>query len=80
MANGAIPAPHSGATSSRGKQASVPCANFGPNVLSSTRQRGQETCLKKAPRTPANNSGKRNLAVMQYADKQYNSDESPEPQ
>jgi len=80
LANGAIPAPDSGPTSSPGKQASVPCANLGTRVLSSSRQRGQGTDLKKAPRTPANNSGKRNLAVMQEADEPYSSDESPEPQ
>ena len=38
------------------------------------------TDLKKAPRTTANNSGKRNLVVMPESDKPYSSDESPEPQ
>jgi len=80
LANGAIPAPDSGPTSSPGKQASLPYANLGTRVLSSSRPRGQGTNLKKAPRTPANNSGKRNLAVMQEADEPYSSDESPEPQ
>ena len=80
LAKGAILAPDSGPTSSPGKQACVPCANLGTRVLSSSRQRGQATDLKKAPRTPANNGGKRNLAVMQEADKPYSSDESPEPQ
>jgi len=80
LANGAIPAPDSGPTSSPGKQASVPCANLGTRVLSSSRQRGQATDLNKAHRTPPNNSGKRNLAVMQEADEPYSSNESPEPQ
>ena len=48
--------------------------------MSSSRQRGQGTDLKKALRAPANNSGKRNLAVMQEADEPYSLDESPEPQ
>ena len=61
-------------------QASVPCANLGTGVLGSSSQRGQETDLKKAPRTPANNSAKRNMAVMQQAEEPYISDESPEPQ
>jgi len=65
LANGMIPAPDSGPTSSPCKQASVPCANLDTHVLSSSRQRGQATDLKKASRTPANNSGKCNLAVMQ---------------
>ena len=38
LANGAIPARDSGPTSSPGKQASVPCANLGTRVLSSSRQ------------------------------------------
>ena len=80
FADGAIPAPDSGPTSSPSKQASVPCANLGTHVLSSSRQRGQVTDLKKAPRTPANNCGKHNLVVMQEADKPYSLDESPEPQ
>jgi len=80
LAKGAIPAPDSGPTSSPRKQASVPCANLGTRVLSSSRERGQGTDLKEAPRTSANNSGKRNLAVMQEADEPYSSDESPEPQ
>jgi len=81
MAKRAIQAPDSGPTSSPspGKQASVPCANLGTRVSSSSRQRGQATDLKKAPRTPANNSGKCNLAIMQEADEPYSSDESPEP-
>jgi len=79
LANGVILAPDSGPTSSPGTAASVPSANLGTGVLSSSRQRGQATALKKAPRTPANNSGKRNIAVMQEADKPYSSDESPEP-
>jgi len=37
------------------------------------------TDQKKAPQTPANTSGKRNLAVMQEANELYSSDESPEP-
>ena len=80
LAKGVILALDSGPTSSPGKQASVPCANFGTRVLSSSIQREQATDLKKAPRTPANNGGKRNLAVMQEADKPYSSDESPDPQ
>jgi len=80
FANGAIPALDSGPTSSSGKQASVPCANLGPRVLSSSRERRQGTDLKQAPWTPANNSGKRNLVVMQEADEPYSSDECPEPQ
>ena len=75
-----IPAPDSGPTSSPGKLASVPCANLGTCVLSSSRQRGQATDLKKAPRKLANNSGKRNLAVMQEVDEPYSSHESPEPE
>jgi len=79
LANGAIPAPESSPTSSPGKQAYVPCATLGTRVLSSSRQREQATDLKKAPRTPPNNSGKCNLVVMQEADEPYSSDESPEP-
>jgi len=80
LAHGAIPAPDYGPTSSSGMQASVPCANLGTRVLSTSRQRGQETDLKKAPRMPANNSPKRNQAVMQEAEEPNSSDESPEPQ
>jgi len=80
LTNGVIPALDSRPTLSPGKQASVPCANLCSCVLSSSKQRRQETDLKKAPRTPANNSGKRNLAVMEEADELYSSDESPEPQ
>jgi len=68
-----------GTATSPGPQASVPCANLGTRVLSSSRQRGQATDLKKAPQTPAKNSGKRNQAVMQEADDPYSSDEGPEP-
>jgi len=68
-----------GTATSPGQQASVPCANLGTRVLSSSRQRGQATDLKKAPQTPAQNSGKRNLAVMQEANDPYSSDEGPEP-
>jgi len=74
LANGAILAPDSGPTFSPATPASVPCANLGPCVVSYCRQRGQATDLKKAPRTPANNSGKRNMAVMQEADEPYSSD------
>jgi len=45
--------------------------------LRSSRQGERETDLKKASRTPANNSGKRNLAVIQEADEPYGSDGSP---
>jgi len=65
---------------STGTQASVPRANLGPRVLRSSRQGARETDLKKASRTPANNSGKRNPAVMQEANEPYSSDGSPEPQ
>jgi len=61
-------------------QGSVPRANLGTRVFRSSRQGERETDLKKALRTPANNSGKRNLAVMQEADKPYGSDGSPGPQ
>jgi len=44
--------------------ASVPCANLGTGVLRSSRQGERESGLKKASWTPANNSGKRNLAVI----------------
>jgi len=65
---------------SSGTQASVPRANLGTRVLRSSRQGEQETDLKKASRTPANNGGKRNLAVMQEADEPYGADGSPGPQ
>ena len=65
---------------SSGTQASVPRANLGTRVMRSSRQGERETDLKKASRTPANNSGKRNLAVMQEADKPYGSEGSPGPQ
>jgi len=61
LANEGIPAPDSSPKSSLGKQGSVRCANLGTRVLSSSRQTGQATDLKKAPRTAANNSGKCNL-------------------
>jgi len=48
--------------------------------LRSSRQGEWETDLKKASQTPANNSDKRNLAIMQEADEPYSSDGSPEPQ
>jgi len=59
---------------SSGTQASVPRANLRTRVLRSSRQGEWETDLMKASRTPANNSGKRNLAVMQEADEPYGSD------
>ena len=62
---------------SSGTQASVPRANLGTRVLRSSRQGERETDLKKPSQTPANNSGKRNLAVMQEADEPYGSDGSP---
>jgi len=65
---------------SSGTQASVPRANLGTRVLRSSRQGEWETDLKKASWTPANNSGKRNLTVLQEADKPYGSDGSPGPQ
>jgi len=65
---------------SSGKQASVPRANLGTRVLRSSRQGEWETDLKKASRSPANYSGKCNLAVMQEADEPYGSDRTPEPQ
>jgi len=64
---------------SSGTRASVPRANLGTRVLRSSRQGEWETDLKKASRTPANNGGKRNFAVMQEADEPYGSDGSPEP-
>jgi len=75
-----IPGPDSRPTSSPGKQVSVACANLGTCVMSSSRQRGLETDLKNAPWTPANNTGKRNLAGMQEADEPYSLDQSQEPQ
>jgi len=48
--------------------------------LRSSRQGERETDLKKASRTPANNSGKLNLAVRQEPDEPYGSDGSPGPQ
>jgi len=65
---------------SSGMQASVPRANLGTRVLRSSRQGERETNLKKASRTPAKNSGKRNLVVMQEAYKPYGSYGSPGPQ
>jgi len=56
------------------RQASVPRANLGTRVLRSSRQGERETDLKKASRNPANNSGKRTLAVRQAADEPYRSD------
>ena len=80
LANRTIPAADSCPTSSSGKPASVPCGNLGTHILSSSRQGGQGTDLLKAPRTPANNSAKRNLALMQETDEPYSSDESLELQ
>ena len=48
--------------------------------MRSSRQGEQETDLKKASWTPANNSGKHNLTVMQEADEPYGSDGSRGPQ
>ena len=48
--------------------------------MRSNRQGERETDLKKASQTPAHNSGKHNLAVMQEADEPYGSDGSPRPQ
>jgi len=62
---------------SSGTQGSVPRANLGTRVLRSSRQGERETDIMKASRTPANNSGKRNLAVMHEADEVYGSDGSP---
>jgi len=62
---------------SSGTQAFVPRANLCTRVLRSSRQGERETNLKKACRTSANKSGKRNLAVMQEADEPYGSDRSP---
>ena len=74
LANAAIRAVASGPPSSSGNQASLSRVNLGTCVLSSNRQRGQVTDLKESPWTPANYSGKRNLAVMQEADQPYSSD------
>ena len=79
MANSEIPAPDSGPLSSPGKPASIPCAHLCTRSLTSGRQKGQETDLKKAPRVQANNSGKWNLEVTQEASEPSSSDESPEP-
>ena len=65
---------------SSGTQGSVPRGNLGTGVLRSCEQGERETHLKKASQTPANNSSKRNLVVMQEADKLYGSDGCPEPQ
>jgi len=65
---------------SSGMQAAVPRADLGTAVLRSSRQGEWEIELKKASRTPANNSGKRSLTVMQEADEPYSSDGSLEPQ
>ena len=48
--------------------------------MRSIRQGERETDVKKASQRPANNSGKRNLTVMQEADEPYGSDGSPGPQ
>jgi len=61
-------------------QASVPRANLGTRVLRSSGQVERETDLKKPSRTPANNSSKRNLAVMQEANEPYGSEGSPGPE
>ena len=53
---------------SSGTHASVPCANLGTRVLRSSRQGERETDIKKASWTPANYSGKCNLAVITEAD------------
>jgi len=52
---------------SSGTQDSVPRANLGTRALRSSRQEARETNLRKESWTPANNSGKRNVAVMQEA-------------
>jgi len=65
---------------SSGMQPSVPRANLGTRVLRSSRQGAQETEVKKSSQTPANDSGKCNLAVMQEAYEQYGSDRSLGPQ
>jgi len=65
---------------SSGTQASVPRANLGTRVLRSSRQGEPETDLKKASQTPANNSAKRNLAVIDEANEPYGSDGSLEGQ
>jgi len=61
-------------------EASVPGANLGTRVLRSSRQGEQETDLKKAAGTTANNTGQRNLAVMSEANEPYGLDGSPESQ
>jgi len=61
-------------------QASVTCANLGTPVLRCRGQGERETDLGKASRTPANNSGKCNLAVMQEVNDPYGSDGSRETQ
>jgi len=71
LANWAMRGPDYTPKSSPAKDASVPCANLRTSLLSSTRQKGQETDLKKASWMPADNSGKCNLAVMQEADEPY---------
>jgi len=53
---------------------------LGTRVLRSSSQGQSETDLKKACRTPANKSGKHNLAVIQEADEPYGWDGSPESQ
>jgi len=65
---------------SSGTQASVPRPDLGTRVLRYSSQVEQETDLKKASRTPANNSGKRNLVVMPEADEPYGWDGSLGPQ
>jgi len=65
---------------SSGTQASVPGANLGTRVFRSRRQGEWATDVKKASRTPANNSGKCDLVVGQEADEPYGSDGSPGPE
>jgi len=48
-------------------------------MLRSSREPERKTSTKKASRTPANNSGKRSLAVMHEAGEPYGSDGCPEP-
>ena len=57
-----------------------PGAKLGTRVLRSSKQGERKTALKKAFRTPGNNSGKPNLAVMQEANEPYGLNGSPEPQ
>jgi len=59
---------------SSGMQDSVPHANLGTRALRSSRQEERETNLRKESRTPANNSGKCNVAVMQEANEPYSSE------